>query len=308
MSLGTIGNSYENYNYSHTTQSKTISHSAERTFMLPEDMTAPKTLGIGFMDVGGGISYGMSASYAANSTADNPIIQVKVTKAKDNVEVYEVNINDINVNDATDIEMFALCNYADDIGEGSGSTFGSWNTLKNFAFNAEYLGDFRLAGSMEDFTSVKQDWSQMVSSMVNVYMNAGIYKQAMDGNKLLTMFGQCTSSGDKTAAAEDLANMDYRKFLSEKKNEIYEKVKNNDTEVSYQIGGQSFTQEEWDKLLENFDELEDEIKKLIKEEQERKEAEQAEEQLIRKLQEAEDTVKDESAWMSMDELKSSVGV
>lgn len=38
------------------------------------------------------------------------------------------------------------------------------------------------------------------------------------------------------------------------------------------------------------------------------EREKAEKKLLMKLQEAEEAVKDESAWMSMDELKASVGV
>ena len=38
------------------------------------------------------------------------------------------------------------------------------------------------------------------------------------------------------------------------------------------------------------------------------EREKAEKKLLMKLREAEDAVKDESAWMSLDELKASVGV
>lgn len=38
------------------------------------------------------------------------------------------------------------------------------------------------------------------------------------------------------------------------------------------------------------------------------EREKAEKKLLMKLQEAEEAVKDESAWMSMDDLKKSVGV
>ena len=38
------------------------------------------------------------------------------------------------------------------------------------------------------------------------------------------------------------------------------------------------------------------------------EREKAEKKLLMKLQEAEEAVKDESAWMSLDELKASVGV
>ena len=38
------------------------------------------------------------------------------------------------------------------------------------------------------------------------------------------------------------------------------------------------------------------------------EREKAEKKLLMKLQEAEEAVKDESAWMSLDELKKSVGI
>lgn len=38
------------------------------------------------------------------------------------------------------------------------------------------------------------------------------------------------------------------------------------------------------------------------------EREKAEKKLLMKLQEAEEAVKDESAWMSLDELKTSVGI
>ena len=60
--------------------------------------------------------------------------------------------------------------------------------------------------------------------------------------------------------------MDLRKFISNKKNEIYEKLKNGDTEISIPIGAQSFTEEEWDKLLEKIDNITDEMKEAMREE------------------------------------------
>lgn len=42
--------------------------------------------------------------------------------------------------------------------------------------------------------------------------------------------------------------------------EIYTKILNGETEESFQIGGQSFTLKEWDKLLEQFDLAEEAIK------------------------------------------------
>lgn len=52
-------------------------------------------------------------------------------------------------------------------------------------------------------------------------------------------------------------------------NELLEKLENGDIEPSYQIGGRSFTEREWGKLLDEFDNAEDTLKKLLEEEMER---------------------------------------
>lgn len=268
MSFGAIRNGYEGQQYSYTKQAAAMAgdFSGEKTFVLPENAGNGEFLGIGFLDVGGGISYGMSAAYADHSTVDNPVILVKVRKENNIVESYEVNINEVDAGNATDIEMFALCNYADDIGKGTGSTFGSWQTLKNFGYNAERLGEFQLSGNLKDFLSSKQNWFKMVSDMTSVYMKAGIYKQVMDGNKLMGMFAH-----GRASQQESLLREEYRKLISEKKEEIYEKVMNNDTEASVQIGAQSFTEKEWNKLLEDIDKVEEEVRKLMEEKQEKEE-------------------------------------
>jgi flagellar biosynthesis regulator FlaF len=54
---------------------------------------------------------------------------------------------------------------------------------------------------------------------------------------------------------------DFMQQIRDKKEEILEKVKKGDTEPSFQIGSQSFTQKEWDKLLKAFDGPEEETKK-----------------------------------------------
>lgn len=68
--------------------------------------------------------------------------------------------------------------------------------------------------------------------------------------------------------------VDYAKFLEEKINEIFVKIQNGDTEPTYQIGAQSFTENEWGEFLDKFDSVEEAIQELMKEEQERKEAEE----------------------------------
>lgn len=46
---------------------------------------------------------------------------------------------------------------------------------------------------------------------------------------------------------------DYGKLLEEKRNELWTKIMNGDTAPTYQIGGQSFTEKEWERLLRRID-------------------------------------------------------
>lgn len=82
--------------------------------------------------------------------------------------------------------------------------------------------------------------------------------------------------------ADSKESTDYQKFLMEKKEEILEKIRNGNTEATYQIGAQSFTETEWDKFLENFDETEEVIRELMRERHEKQEAEQIEKERIEK--------------------------
>lgn len=74
------------------------------------------------------------------------------------------------------------------------------------------------------------------------------------------------SSKNETGGKE-LTREEMLQVISEKREEIYEKIKNNDTETSFQIGNQSFTIKEWDKLLEQFDSVQEEIREQMREEQ-----------------------------------------
>lgn len=64
---------------------------------------------------------------------------------------------------------------------------------------------------------------------------------------------------------------DAREVMRRKIQEMYDKVENGDTAQSFQIGGKSYTQDEWDKMLSKVDRAIDEIKEENREEQERRE-------------------------------------
>lgn len=73
-----------------------------------------------------------------------------------------------------------------------------------------------------------------------------------------------------------LTTEDMMRFIRERKQEIYDKVRKGETEVKIRIGACEYTEKEWDKLMESFDEAEDEIREQIREarEQQRKASEQ----------------------------------
>ena len=129
----------------------------------------------------------MTAKYAEDDSEDNPVIKVNVTKPNGKEE-YLININEVNPRNASEIEMFALCSYADAKGIGTGGTFGSWQTLNYYRDNASHNGYFELSNGTDSFQNVKQDWMKMVRVMMKDYMDAGLFKQSMDGRGLLGIF------------------------------------------------------------------------------------------------------------------------
>ncbi len=158
----------------------------EKPFEAEENTSKQeKVLGIGFLNAPtGNISYGMSAEYAENSTPDNPVIKVTIQKIGSE-EVHFINVNDVNARSASEIEMFALCCYADDIGQGTGGKFGTWQTLNYYRANASDNGEFKFTKSLDLCSSVKQNWLSMIEQMRQLYFESGLYKQALDGDSLL---------------------------------------------------------------------------------------------------------------------------
>ena len=57
-----------------------------------------------------------------------------------------------------------------------------------------------------------------------------------------------------------------REKFVEHMQEMFEKLKRGETQPVYQIGAQSFTLEEWDKFLKNFDEAQEAIRAALEEE------------------------------------------
>lgn len=70
---------------------------------------------------------------------------------------------------------------------------------------------------------------------------------------------------------------EFMQLIQDRKNEILEKVKKGETEPVIQIGAQAYTEKQWKRMLESFDDSEKDIKDLIREAVEESKKEQAKE-------------------------------
>lgn len=84
-----------------------------------------------------------------------------------------------------------------------------------------------------------------------------------------------------------------QQVIREKMQEIYKKVTKGETEEKFQIGGQSYSKKEWEKLLEEFDDAQDEVKEEQEERLEKLLEEEKKKKLLEKQQAAEEEEEDE---------------
>lgn len=70
---------------------------------------------------------------------------------------------------------------------------------------------------------------------------------------------------DEKNGKKNTENMTYREQILAHMEEMAKKVKEGKVEPSFQIGGQTFTIREWEKLLADFDDAEEALQELIKE-------------------------------------------
>lgn len=70
---------------------------------------------------------------------------------------------------------------------------------------------------------------------------------------------------------EPSGDNDFMEALKKRKEEILEKVKKGETEPSFQLGAQTFTVKQWNKLVERIDEAIDDIQETAQQKKEQQE-------------------------------------
>lgn len=136
---------------------------------------------------GQSVTYGMRAMLPENSTPVNPIVQV-VSNLGGEKKIYNVEINKVDPNNATQLEMFALLSYMDKKGITDGDSFGSFHQLKVYGSNASMKGYCEDLSGGTVFINEKFEWPVIIEKMMKDYFEAEIYKQSEDCQALLDFF------------------------------------------------------------------------------------------------------------------------
>lgn len=110
---------------------------------------------------------------------------------------------------------------------------------------------------MADYAQINNNHAAAAANYTAKQRNTGAgsdfsdYLKAQEGKD-----EEAQSAGEKSENAQDA---DYRKQLQEHMAEMLDKIKHGTIQPKIQIGAQEYTQEEWKKLLEKFDEAEEEL-------------------------------------------------
>ncbi len=191
MALGAVQSGYAKTTYAYqqtTTMTEEFYSAISSAAQMTEDKNDSRVIGLAMIPYGNmGVSYGMKAQYAPESTKDNPVIQVTSNYGGEWVS-YKVNVNEVEPHNASQLEMFALLSYSDDQGLSDGGSFGSYHKMKVYAENAKINGYWEGNEDWESFVSAKYDWTALMTKMWEDYSEAGIYSQVLNCQKLVSTF------------------------------------------------------------------------------------------------------------------------
>ena len=202
---------------------------------------------IGITTVG---NKGYIAIYADSSTEQNPVVKVGD---------YEVRVKEVDPHNATKMEMFALMSYLDDQGVTDNQGMKSFNKMTAYSAQAEYNGYCSGLSNENAAWTEKRDWIGILGNAKESFYNIPqTYEQGLECEKIIDNLKKYTGSSLNS-------NSDYLSQIHKKIEEMQEKLDNDEVNESFQIGGQTFTVEEWDEFLKKFDSIQDAMEALMKE-------------------------------------------
>ena len=231
MSIGAVGYSTDFYRAGYRKNSSNDSASKFTTMGLATQETTSSNNGktIGITTAG---NTGLLAKYADSSTPAEPIIKVGD---------YEVRVNDVDPNNATELEMFALMSYMEDVGMIEKHGMASYSKMKAYASQSEYDGVCSGIYDEQAFWDKKQDWFAIIDNAKQTFSGmTETYSQSVECGKLLSYFEKWNTK----VSSRDLFREAVQKFCDD--NRLTEQ------ELKEEKDWREMTDEEWDKMLENL--------------------------------------------------------
>jgi len=128
---------------------------------------------------GTNVSYVAAARVAPDCVRENPLVQVDIDNSG-----YQIRVNGVNPKNASLLEMFALCTYADYIGITQHETFDTYSQFKQAADYAAVSG----YGSVSDFIYEATDWESIIGAVKDDYLEHGAYDQYLQCLRLMDLF------------------------------------------------------------------------------------------------------------------------
>ncbi len=117
------------------------------------------------------------ASYADSSTPAKPVVKVGD---------YEISVNEVNPENATEMEMFALLSYLDDTNQINNKGICSFGKMRAFADFGELSGICTGIKDADAICNKKQNWVEIIKAMKEIFLgNSQTYSQAVDCDNLL---------------------------------------------------------------------------------------------------------------------------
>ena len=243
MSIGAVGYSTDFYRAGYRKNSSNDSVSKFTTMGSATQETTSSNNGktIGVTTAG---NTGLLAKYADYSTPSEPIIKVGD---------YEVRVNDVDPNNATELEMFALMSYMEDVGMIEKHGMASYSKMRAYASQSEYDGVCSGIYDEQAFWDKKQDWFAIIDNAKQTFSGmTETYSQSVECGKLLSYFEKWNTK----VSSRDLFREAVQKFHDD--NQLTAQ------ELKEEKDWREMTDEEWEKMLEGVDEYIDAFKEHLR--------------------------------------------
>ena len=161
MSLGMVGTNYgAGVNYNKYSAAKTKAKS-DKTFEMGSATREATGNGdgknIGVMAIG---NQAYLAQYSENSTLANPIVKVGD---------YEISVNDVDPENATEFEMFALMSHLDKTGQSRNEGMSSFSKMRTYSQQAERNGFCSGIADASEAWNRKRDWTKIIENAKKTY-------------------------------------------------------------------------------------------------------------------------------------------